>query len=725
MPNLMLFTDGNNTYGKSSPRTTNALVYCITTSNMANLTSLYQIAGASGGNVIDLGKTTISSAITSASKAENWLLNITSSSGKVIVEQAQPLEWNSTLFINGTMPAGIDTLSFYYGNNNQVNSTEAIIIDARETCLSSAVDRITMLNNYDIVTRSYHWSNIVDFGLREKVVTPHTAYIVLERIEDYVKYNITPPKELEEECKKLNYVKKDTRFDRIKLEESDEFDIINKVVVAYNSRIKRWDVNEPSINLSRKEFYKKNSQLTTTPVANNEKNSSSGLLETGVVSGQEVIVTALGIRRSEKALGYSVTRVDPGSLQMLQPDLLQGLQGRVPGVSITQSQGVPGAATQIQIRGASSFGLNAQPLIVLDGMPVSGSINDIMNVNDIESVNVVKGAGASALYGSRAVNGVIIISSKKGRSNYNYYNNKPYRLKNMEDVDYMLEIKQEQIKDKFVSYEMLREQYGGQTGFYFDMAQHLFESGLKKEAFDVLMNGAESSNGSQQVLVAIAYVLEGWQQFNEAIKIYEELIKDNLSNLNMHRDLAWAHYQQKNYQQAVNILFGAIKMNTGQQEAANLALKSIMLNELNAIIFLHKTMLDISSIPTAMIKPLAVELRIVVEYNKGNIQDVRVNEPNGQTCSYSTPVTKNGGSTQQEYSWHYNTPFEYQVKTAPEGKYKVKVYYSDYYSSPGNIPSIIRVRVFKNFGKTNQSISVENITMDNQQGDVEIAEVKW
>lgn len=150
-----------------------------------------------------------------------------------------------------------------------------------------------------------------------------------------------------------------------------------------------------------------------------------------IVTGQEVVVTALGIRRTEKALGYAVSKVDPNTvLQKSEPDLLKGLQGKVPGVDIRTSQGVPGSATRIQIRGVSSFGLETQPLIVVDGVPYSnttvstssqvsgggayGSGLANLDPNDIESFNILKGAAAASLYGSRASRGVIVITTKSG-----------------------------------------------------------------------------------------------------------------------------------------------------------------------------------------------------------------------------------------------------------------------------------------------------------------------
>lgn len=145
----------------------------------------------------------------------------------------------------------------------------------------------------------------------------------------------------------------------------------------------------------------------------------------------EVVITAFGIKRSEKALGYAVSNVDPSTLvERSEPDLLKNLQGTVPGVDIRTSQGTPGAATRIQIRGNSSFGLETQPLFVVDGVPYSndqittssqtsggtayGSGIADLDPNDIATFTVLKGAAAAALYGSRASRGVVLITTKSG-----------------------------------------------------------------------------------------------------------------------------------------------------------------------------------------------------------------------------------------------------------------------------------------------------------------------
>ena len=157
-------------------------------------------------------------------------------------------------------------------------------------------------------------------------------------------------------------------------------------------------------------------------------------LEEGVAL-DEVVVTALGVERSKKALGYAVTELKGEALSTIkETNVVNSLSGRVPGVVITRSAAGPGSGTRVIIRGNNSLTGNNQPLYVVDGVPVdntgfggaSGSgtgeyarsdygsgISDI-NPDDIESMTVLKGPNAAALYGSRASNGVIIITTKKG-----------------------------------------------------------------------------------------------------------------------------------------------------------------------------------------------------------------------------------------------------------------------------------------------------------------------
>jgi TonB-linked SusC/RagA family outer membrane protein len=168
-------------------------------------------------------------------------------------------------------------------------------------------------------------------------------------------------------------------------------------------------------------------------------------LEFDAKSLDDVVVTAFGVKQEKKALGYAVQEISAQEImQNNQPNIVTGLQGRLAGVTINNSGGGVGAGSQIIIRGASSLspGGNNQPLFVVDGIPISnetragnsqpsqgaGTIGGTaesfamtnraadINPDDIESINILKGPAATALYGLRAANGVVIITTKKGVS---------------------------------------------------------------------------------------------------------------------------------------------------------------------------------------------------------------------------------------------------------------------------------------------------------------------
>ncbi|MFA0962691.1 SusC/RagA family TonB-linked outer membrane protein [Roseivirga sp. BDSF3-8] len=145
----------------------------------------------------------------------------------------------------------------------------------------------------------------------------------------------------------------------------------------------------------------------------------------------EVVITAIGIEREKDAIGYASESLDAERIQKkAEPDPVRTLQGKVPGVNIIGGGGSVGSGTNITIRGNSSLLGNNQPLFVVDGVPfdntsyetgsftsgtASSSRSFDLDPNNIESVNVLKGAAAAALYGSRAANGVVVITTKTGR----------------------------------------------------------------------------------------------------------------------------------------------------------------------------------------------------------------------------------------------------------------------------------------------------------------------
>lgn len=171
----------------------------------------------------------------------------------------------------------------------------------------------------------------------------------------------------------------------------------------------------------------------------------------------EVVVTALGVNRQKRELGYSTEKIGGDEiLQSNSANVLNAMTGKTSGVQIANPDGVDGGTTRITIRGNNNISGNNQPLIVVDGIPMSndpgltdigrgkdwGSAINNINAADIESMNILKGGAASALYGARGANGVILITTKKGKKqngvgvaySMSYKITTPYRYRDVQNT---------------------------------------------------------------------------------------------------------------------------------------------------------------------------------------------------------------------------------------------------------------------------------------------------
>lgn len=206
----------------------------------------------------------------------------------------------------------------------------------------------------------------------------------------------------------------------------------------------------------------------------------------------EVVVTALGIKQEKKALAYSVTEVaGPVIAETQRENFIDALAGRVAGVEINTTSGLPGSSTSIVIRGISSLSGNNQPLFVVDGLPISNNTMSTgmlasagtarsfenrgvdftnraadINPEDIASITILKGPEASALYGIEAASGAVVITTKRGQAG-------------KARIDYSNSFRVDQI----VEYPEIQQKYGrGSNGFTTDDDENLYYFGSEYPA---------------------------------------------------------------------------------------------------------------------------------------------------------------------------------------------------------------------------------------------------
>jgi len=507
---------------------------------------------------------------------------------------------------------------------------------------------------------------------------------------------------------------------------------LQQVVDSYNQRIFWWDRNARPIDLEKstiigatqgdKLIVKKNGDVipaTNKPiVAPRSKNLFDTTLKEVMVS------TAMGIMKPSKRIGSSIVTLGRDVLtQGKVTNLANGMTAKVSGLQVNLVNNSVKADTRITLRGDRSILGNNQALLVVDDVQLPISYISTLNPNDVDIVTVLKGPSASALYGSDATNGVIIVTTQKGKRTSGGAEWRTYKLDDAEDLDYLQEMKKTTYNEYLFVYEALKKANSRNVGFYLDMADFFFQKGMEGKAIEIVHDAITVSNGSIDGRNAAAYTLESWKKFDEAINIYKKIVAENDDREMAKRDLALAYFQNGNYQEALNTYY-AIITKVGNETVTNNNIKQIAMGEMNALIALHSNDLDLTAINLRLVKPLPVDLRITAESNDGNPIDLIIKEPAGELCSVATPDTRVGGHLSPNSSNDDENKYsEYSIKNAMKGKYSIVTNAFD--AEPRTIPHVMRIVIFKNFQKAGQTIEVKNITLDNQFGEVEVADVRW
>ncbi len=729
---ILLFSDGINTLGRPPKLQSVIPVTAVVSGIQSWRTQLSSFPGISGGSLVNLYSNAVSYAVAQTQQVKNFLFGYSSLNKTVVLNDHFPKELSENFILSGSY-TNEDDLQLLYGNSSSINAVQHIALSAQNNCNEKIFNKVRMLKSYDSIIKS-SWENLVYFGLREKVVTPQTSFIVLENIDDYIKYNIAPPKELEAACAERNYAYK-TEYRIRQLKTLSAKDVLNLVIDDYNKYIKWWDSNETPIDLdqsliSSEQVIEKKEIKSSTPDLPTATTTSSTL--------NEVIVTsAFSTKRTLRSQSSNVQYIQADQLSTVrETNINNALAGKVAGIQVqSQSGGLLGATTKVRLRGENGLATGSGPIYVLDGMILADA--DAINVDNINDITVLQGPSASALFGPDGANGAIVINSKiKSPRYYNYSSKWPeYKLKDMDDVDYVKEIRAAETNQVVETYDRLEELHSGEPCFYFDMADFFFERKLKEKAMEILLEGIEACSGSSKGLTAAAFLLESHGEFEAAIKIYRNMLEASPGDPVCSRNLALAYFQNNNIQESVNTYYQLITSSEKNQNSYYSSIYRMAINEMNAIICQYRNKLNLSAVNPNLIRAFPVDLKISVESSYGYTDKCTIKAPESSIPSsiennwndyFHTERYKSFNNT--NYSNRYNARFyagDYIAKKASKGLYKINIDAYHYYTYKEEIPEFVRVITFRNFQQENQTLQVEYSMLNNQYGSVEIAEIKW
>ena len=448
-----------------------------------------------------------------------------------------------------------------------------------------------------------------------------------------------------------------------------------------------------------------------------EGESLEVILEEDSISLDEVIVTGYSTVRNREAQGAAASTIQSSEV----------IQGRAAGVQIQHSTG-----STVVVRGSSSHAMGAEPLYLIDGKIVSQEELSSLNSGDVASVNVIKSEEATALYGNRATNGIIIIMTKEGLEDEVVLPDSiatsfdpEFSIKEwVPNAIYLDSLKNTPLDQQYDLYLDFIPEYGSSPGFYLVVGDFFMENHQEKLGMRVLSNIVELEIENHELLKILAHKYMELGQLETSVFLFQKILELRSFEPQSKRDLALAFQAQGKDQKALD-LFKDILLNPVEDLEDRFPLfNSTILYEMNALISSNKD-LDLKGISKEFILPMPVDIRIVLDWNTLDTDlDLWITEPNGETCYYKNDLTVLGGRLTEDYTDGYG-PEEYLLKQAVPGEYIIEVDYFDERVQKISGPITLQVSIFTHYGSKRQKVRRITKQLRNVEEKIEIGRFMW
>jgi TonB-dependent SusC/RagA subfamily outer membrane receptor len=737
---FLLMSDGHQTLGEGGIRLNNKPVYCITSAAVADYSNLKLISLKSHGELIDLAKDDIQKALTSLTTQPLHFLGI--KNGSTVEENypSLPVAVGHAFSVAGITRDPNQTLILQYGYANAVSYEKMVVLDLQKNAVDSldvaklwAQKKISELDiNYDA-----NRQEIESLGKRFGIITRNTSLIVLETLNDYLQYEIEPPAELRaqyDDIIKQRGGNNTQQLTRDNLGTSKT--MLTELSYWWSNEHKTEDTSVPTPSPAVKPTKRRVSKISHKAAANtvaqvqiaeavsdaNTAPAAPSAPRSMPVSNSsqlaEVVVVGYAAQRKQAMLG-SVTSVKNQNISQsvatvttpgdqLQEStsnttLTQNLTGKVAGVRV--GAGSAASGNQIMVRGIGNVADNVQPLYVVDGRVVTNSAN--INPNDVKGLQILKDASASAIYGSRAANGVVIITTKNGsasradtvrlqQGSTNRGINVTYQKP---DADYLRTIRQTDKAAQYQKYLDLRTSFSSNPLYYFDVADYFIKTGNKELGIRVLSNLAELDLESYELYKMLGYKFKQLEDYPAEVYVFRKVTQLRPLDPQSYRDYGLALEDAGQHQQALDVLYSAmIKSYTNEADGLYAGIQEIFLPEINRIIALNKGKLNLKNIDKDLIKPLPTDIRIVMDWNMNNTDiDLWVTDPANEKCYYGHRFTAIGGRNSHDMTRGFG-PEQFMLKKAIKGTYKIEINYFGNSQVTIAGPTTIMAELFTHYG---------------------------
>jgi tetratricopeptide (TPR) repeat protein len=785
----LLFTDGLDNLGKFN-NTFKKPVYVVNSLVTSNHNYLDQICTSSGGNYINLNNVSKDQAVNLLKYDTYRFLGTSQTSEKKIEIYPNYIATLKNDFsISGKNFNDGDKVLMHFGYGNVTSETIEYVLNSSNT-ENEQIKRIWAQKKLSslIIEKEKNKKLIIDLSKDYQLISPYTSLIVLDRVEDYVRYEITPPKELQEEYNRLvseHRNDKDSRKEQLRaLKEgiSEEYEDLSKWwgnKFEFKKETKK-GINPTDIEnqTQNNNIGNNNSQETNYNISNNISIDHSRPIIKGTVTelegpplpGVNIVIKGTstgtvtdfdgnyalnanigdiitynfsGMITIEKTVSSNniidlEMTSDENSLEEVvvvgYDSINDQLSGRIAGVQIVQdSEVIESDEVSLNIRGVSSLGANSTPLYIVDGIAVDKKPE--LDADNIEGIYIVKAEQATALYGSRASSGVVIIKTKQGSEEHFE------RIQELEeriddtielkawsaDSPYLKELnKTKSTEQAYESYLKLRDTYKNLPAFYIDVADFFEKIKESEIAIQILTNIAEIDIDNYELLRAMAYKLEYFKEYEMAIYMYEVILDLRPEDIQSYRDLALSYQEIGEYQKALDLFYKIVNGELLEKDMARRfeGIEAIAFVEMNNLIKKYHEQLNLNAVDKKYIKNTNVDLRVVIDWNHNDTDiDLWIIDPNKEKCSYEHIKTKIGGRLSTDMTEGFG-PEEFLLKNAVKGEYKFFIdYYSDEVQKISG-PTFLKITIFNNYGNKNESKKTNVYRLDSEDDEIEIGRLE-
>lgn len=438
---------------------------------------------------------------------------------------------------------------------------------------------------------------------------------------------------------------------------------------------------------------------------------------------EEVIDNGYG-KLDKKRLGYSIETLDGNKIIPSNTNVKDAVAGKFAGVKIGNNDDL----SQFVGRGRYTTILgNQYGLVVVDGLVIkqsnssrdAGFIADtgFLDPANIESVTYLKGLAATNIYGSDGSNGVLLIKTKTGSSSYKKkkkrrlgntptYNNDA-EIEEIINKPYIKEIsKTTSIEDAYKAYISQRKLYGKDVNFFFDIASYFKNWNNPYLVKRILSNVLEvHKNLDVEILRMLAYKYEEFDMFDESVEAYEQIISMKPSESQAYRNLALSYQLNKQFTKAQEV-HNKIYNNKYTEVNSFSGLKQTINSEYKNLVALHNSTLVAADIPDFYKKNTEYDTRIVFEWSYFDAQfDLQIVNPQQRYYTWSHTQNEERSRIIKETAQGYGLE-EFFITKKDKGEWLFNLTYYGKKTGDNSIPTYLKITVYNNFGRPNQTKKV-------------------